>query len=415
MVAERGAKDRLGPLGAESEPQRSHGQRPEAPPFAGSEQQRRSEELHSRVRRFALAQAPSEDFAAVAFDIAEYQGRYNARYQRLQAHFRSVTGAALSGLVEGIAPVPSDAFRAAPVFAFDRALAVRGFRSSGTTAQRAAVHWMRTTSTYEVVALEWGRRALLDQLPASSPSPIVVALAPWTGLDTPSSLGFMMQRFMEAFDGCSLDTRRSRAQFELSAAERWLIRDECVDFDGLAKVTALAHACSCPVVLLATSFALVGLFDAASGQRLELPAGSVVMQTGGYKGRSRELSTSEMAEQIAKTFGSVTVVNEYGMTELSSQLYDACSLGARTAGEYVEPPWLRVILRDPVTLLPVEPGNAGLLSFVDLANVDSAVAILTQDWGVREGRGVRLLGRMAGAELRGCSLDIEALLAGGGA
>lgn len=372
----------------------------------------RSEALHARVRRFALG-APEDDFATLALDVADYQVQFNPRYRRLQEHFRRRTGDALQGRVEGIAPVPSDAFRAAPVFTLDPSDATRGFYSSGTTAERAAVHWMRTTDTYEVVALEWGRRALLGELPPGAPKPIVVALAAWTGAQTSSSLGFMMQRFMERFDGCSLDPERCPERFELAAPERWLIRDERVDLEGLQRVVTFAHASFSPLVLLSTSFALVGLFDAAGTRRFELPPNSVVMQTGGYKGRSRELGAAEMAARIDATFGPVTVVNEYGMTELSSQLYDARGLGATQAGQYIEPPWLQVILRDPVTLRPVPSGQEGLLSFVDLANVDSAVAVLTQDWGVREGRGVRLLGRAAGAELRGCSLDVEALLGEG--
>jgi hypothetical protein len=98
------------------------------------------------------------------------------------------------------------------------------------------------------------------------------------------------------------------------------------------------------------------------------------------------------------------VIGEYGMTELSSQLYEAA------AGVYVAPAWLRVTPVDPVTLRPVRDGEPGLARFVDLANVDSAVAVVTEDVIRRRGAGIELLGRAAGAPERGCSLAMEALL-----
>jgi hypothetical protein len=114
------------------------------------------------------------------------------------------------------------------------------------------------------------------------------------------------------------------------------------------------------------------------------------------------------------------VVGEYGMTELTSQLYEATiresALGQRHpdagSGVYFEPPWLKVTPVDPVDLKPVGAGEAGLACFVDLGNVDSAVRVVTQDLVRRAGGGIELLGRQPGAAPRGCSLAIEALLHG---
>jgi hypothetical protein len=114
------------------------------------------------------------------------------------------------------------------------------------------------------------------------------------------------------------------------------------------------------------------------------------------------------------------VVGEYGMTELTSQLYEASigesELGWRhrgvEPGVYFEPPWLRVAAVDPLSLADLPEGEAGLACFTDLGNVDSALRVVTQDLVRRTQGGIVLLGRQPGAPPRGCSLAIEALLGG---
>ena len=123
-----------------------------------------------------------------------------------------------------------------------------------------------------------------------------------------------------------------------------------------------------------------------------------------------------VAFQLAPT----RVVGEYGMTELTSQLYEGTVAESALAaqrpeaapGVYFEPPWLRVTPVDPVSLQPVAKGEAGLARFIDLGNVDSAVSVVTQDLVRRAHGGIQLLGRQPGAPARGCSLAIEALLHG---
>ena len=112
------------------------------------------------------------------------------------------------------------------------------------------------------------------------------------------------------------------------------------------------------------------------------------------------------------------VVGEYGMTELTSQLYEATiresALGlarpAAASGVYFEPPWLRVTPVNPSDLAPVAAGETGLACFIDLGNIDSALRVVTQDLVRRTRGGIELLGRQPGAAPRGCSLAIEALL-----
>jgi hypothetical protein len=138
------------------------------------------------------------------------------------------------------------------------------------------------------------------------------------------------------------------------------------------------------------------------------------MQTGGFKGRTREVPAEQLREEVARAFGidPVFVIGEYGMTELTSQLYEGTVPGAGVSaprGVYVEPPWLQVTPVDPTTLLAVDEGEVGLARIVDLGNVDSAVALLTEDRVRRTDGGIQVLGRRQGAPLRGCSLPYEVL------
>ncbi len=140
------------------------------------------------------------------------------------------------------------------------------------------------------------------------------------------------------------------------------------------------------------------------------------MQTGGFKGRSREVDAVELRVAIAKALGvdERRVVGEYGMTELSSQFYEATAVDPSAApGVYREPPWARVVPVDPETLVPVADGEVGIARIEDLANVDSAFAVLAQDRVRRVAGGFELLGRAPGAAPRGCSIAIDEMLGGG--
>jgi hypothetical protein len=269
---------------------------------------------------------------------------------------------------------------------------------------------MRTTETYETLALAFGTRALRSTVGRA----VVACLSPEPEAQSRSSLGFMMRLFADAWDGRGF--AEDAAVDGDAASERWLIRDGRADVARLLRAASVSRRRDEPLIVLATAFALVALLDELAGDRVESPPGSVVMVTGGYKGRSRVVEKGELRAAVARAFGlsPEQVVGEYGMTELSSQLYEGTLPGAALRGPcdvFLEPPWLRVVPVDAVTLEPVPPGELGIARFVDLANVDSAVAIQTDDLVRRTGEGVELVGRRAGAEPRGCSLALEALLA----
>ncbi len=173
-----------------------------------------------------------------------------------------------------------------------------------------------------------------------------------------------------------------------------------------------------PVVVFGTAFAWVHLFDymAESDLRLSLRPGSRAVETGGFKGRSREVSRDELYTLFGERLGIAPThcVAEYGMSEMASQFYDT-TLRDHVDGLRREPRkaslphLLRTRVIDPVTGADAPPGQPGLLAHYDLANLNSVMAIQTEDYGYvhPDGDGFVLLGRAPGAVLRGCSLTAE--------
>ncbi len=362
----------------------------------------RSDALHEAVQLFSAAES-TRSFADLALEIAEFQQEFSTGFARLVQS----RGAGLKS-VEAIPGVPSDAFRLARVAVHPESEDVVRFATSGTTGSGHGIHAMRRLDTYQALALRYGRSALLSG-PAGRR---VVALAPRPSDPPTSSLGHMMAMFMADFEQRTPESAR--------APERWLIDEQGVNLAELEQAGARALSSGQDLILLATSFALVALLDALEGRTLAVPERTVVMQTGGFKGKSRELTPNELRRSIAHTFGisEARVISEYGMTELTSQLYEATLPGSALeaehhgpAGIYFEPAWLRIIPVDPISLDPVAEGEVGIGRIVDLGNVDSAIAIQTQDRVRRVHGGIELLGRAPGAPPRGCSLAVEEFLA----
>ncbi len=256
----------------------------------------------------------------------------------------------------------------------------RVFFTSGTTGSTRGEHALLDTAVYDEGAWSHFTRVLPD-VPART-----VSLCP--AGDSDSSLGHMVAAFAR------------RAGGELVGA-----------FDPTAGVSPATFAeLDRPAFLASTAFSLDALFALDGGARLG--PDSLVMVTGGFKGRRVRLDSAELYAEIGRRLGAPRVVGEYGMTELCSQLWTEPVRSGAQPGVFLAPTWLRVYTVDPVTALPVD--GEGLLRFVDLANTDSAVAIETMDLGVVEhsasGDRVTLRGRATGSELRGCSLRAEDLL-----
>lgn len=246
------------------------------------------------------------------------------------------------------------------------------FLTSGTTTSKRGVHRLRSTALYDQGAVAWAR-ACVPNLPRR-----VVALLDDPRSTPTSSLSHMVALFSPA-SRCS-----------------WHCVDGLVDDASLEAALAQSDE---PVFLPTTAFSLA--FWLQRGAR-PLPAGSVVMVTGGFKGRAVQWEPDELYRRITNALGPVLVVTEYGMTELSSQLWGTPDTPFRP------PPWLRALAVDPLTGGPLPAGERGQLRFVDLCNLDSTLAIETLDQGVvLPDGGVILEGRLPDAPLRGCSLTAE--------
>jgi hypothetical protein len=169
--------------------------------------------------------------------------------------------------------------------------------------------------------------------------------------------------------------------------------------DHAALRAALAAAKQQPgrrVMLVGVSYALLD-FAAEAGPAPELQ-GLTVLETGGMKGRRREMIREELHAELQQAFGPAGIHSEYGMTELLSQAY---SLGD---GRFYCPPPLRVLLRDPSD--PFSMGNRrdGAINVIDLANIDSCAFIETKDLArMHQDGGFEVLGRMDNSDVRGCN------------
>ena len=293
--------------------------------------------------------------------------------------------------------VPTDVFRHVTIVS-NEAPTTRVFRTSGTTSGARGEHHHIDTSIYELSARQHFQKCVLQG--RRTAHFIHVAFPSSTHPD--SSLSHMLQDFGEHLGS---DARSQDFYFDAATGIR-----------GPALHARLLDAQNegVPVILFGTAFGLADSLDALPPTAL--PAGSLIVQTGGFKGRREALAPEEFYQQLADHYGVSPgdIIAEYGMTELSSQLWSDLSVPALDAitsanRPLTPPPWCRVSAVDPQSLTPLPNGEPGLLRFLDLANLDSVVAIQTSDLGVVHEHGVTLLGRAPGSTPRGCSLAIEEL------
>ncbi len=358
--------------------------------------------------RVGVAEPWSEErFSEFALRVLEYQLETNPTYSRY-CRKRGVTATSL-GKWEGTPPVPTSAFKVVPLISGDPSRVQRVFRTSGTSRGTHA------RGEHHVLGLDLYKASLIPNLEAhvyggphqAAGRPMrLLALVPSPDEAPDSSLSFML--------GETLAT--------LSDGDgAFFVRlDSGLDVPGLRAAIDEAILEDQPVLLAGTAFAFVHWLDALAEADacLQLPSGSMILETGGFKGRSRVLSRPELYGALARAHGVPTdrIVNEYGMTELLSQFYEpvlSAPTGSLETRAHVAPPWMRTRVLDPITLEPLPSGESGLLCHYDLANAGSVMAVLTEDMGtVDEEGGLRVLGRVEGAEPRGCSLAMDELLEG---
>lgn len=348
--------------------------------------------LDERLLAWTRGAQGEDTFAGLALDVYRYQYAHNAPYRRW-CDGRAGTPDVVHGWRD-IPAVPQSAFKEWTLATFAVADAVARFDSSGTTQGTPSRHYLDTLTLYDAAVVAPFRHFVLPDDAELG----CLALVPAPEDAPHSSLAHMAGVVGRACFG-------GRITF--------FVRDDRLDIDGVVRACDEAAASVC---LFTTAFALVHLLDAmdASGRTLTLPPGSRVMETGGYKGRTRELPKAELHAWASDRFGlpQTHIVNEYGMAELSSQWYDtilADKLAGRTPEprRKVGPPWVRARVLDPVTGEEARVGAVGIIRLYDPMNRSSVCCIQTEDLGRQLEAGFEVLGRATDAELRGCSLDLD--------
>ncbi len=288
-----------------------------------------------------------------------------------------------------IPAVPQQLFKQTMLYAHGSKSPGAIYVTSGTTTGQPGRQHLLDTDIYRAVSVEGARRiGLLDQID------FIHFLVPSPREASYSSLSAMFGFW----------------QKKLGASQgRFWVHHQQLDFAGLRENLVEQIKAGRPVGIAGTAFSFVHLVDAwAELPRLRLPKKSWLLETGGFKGRSREISKAELYREMAGTFGvrDGAIWNEYGMSELSSQAY-----ARGTSGLHKPPPWARVLVCDPATGREVGVGKTGLVRWIDLANSDSVLALQTLDLAERTPQGFRLIGRLSRTEPRGCSLSAEDLAA----
>jgi len=326
---------------------------------------------------------------------------------------------------EGIPLLPARAFKSFPLVSGDLKETERIFRTSGTTAgtQVRGEHHVRDLALYRGSLLPNFRAHLL---PEGVPMP-VLCLLPSPDAAPDSSLSFMMGEVVGAFGAREGATRDGEGPVSVGGnavgtpvgpgGGFFVHPERGIEIGPFKEALETAVTGTGPVLLAGTAFAFVQWLEVVEkeGWRVPLPEGSRIMETGGYKGRTRALSRADLYRSLRGAFGvpAERIVNEYGMTELLSQFYEPVMTLDDRVGERFHrgPPWVRTRVLDPLTLEEAPEGELGVLAHLDLANLGSVAAILTEDLGRRVPGGFHLVGRSRGAEPRGCSLAMEDFLA----
>jgi hypothetical protein len=418
-----------------------------------------SEKLLHFIRTVPIAVFDDGTFNDLALELFRHQIDKNAIYRGICAQQNLVPERVTAW--RDIPAVTTSAFKAVALTCFPPHEAATVFHTSGTTQKRSGKHYFRTLDFYRAAMLrsfaaycleqqhcvapgiknELLHDSLKDVIPEEScynskrssemkkdssgmtfssafariKKMRMLFLGPTAEHFPNSSLGYMFSEIREAFGD------------EQSAV---FFSPNGVEIDGFRTALEQALEENAPVFILGTALALLECMErfAQAGRKFHLPPGSRLLDTGGYKGRQIEVSREAFQQRLSETFGVPReyLLNEYGMTELSSQFYESRLPGISKNSEHqapnampsalrpqhFAPPWVRVAAVNPETLKILPAGEIGLLRIFDLANVDSVMAIQTEDLGRAWQDRIELLGRATGAELRGCSLLTEAIARG---
>lgn len=323
-----------------------------------------------------VASSASSERTQLFLDLFHHQYEQNIAYRKYCDALK------VSSIFEisDIPSIPTDAFKNTlnPTSLSPEQITTT-FLTSGTTQEVKGSHHFSTTTTYEASVIAGWKYCKLPEFHHT------LILTPSPSESPHSSLSHMM----------------GTLQRELVPSASFILNDSKLDHQAIIDCAKNAH----PLTLLGTALAFLQLFETLETlPSIQLPAGSWALETGGYKGSSRSLTKEQLYQKFKTHLGipEDLIWNEYSMTELSSQFYTN-GIG----NPHIAPPWTYIKVINPETNLPVNPGELGYLVIYDLANIDSAMAIRTQDLAIfHDSQSFTLIGRDPSALPRGCSRSL---------
>jgi hypothetical protein len=312
-------------------------------------------------------------FEQLAMDIYAFQAKHCSVYRDFHVYL-DIDPTSVSNLSE-IPFLPIQAFKSHKVQT-GQWESQRRFESSGTTGQISSKHYVRSLSHYLVNAT-LGFESFYGDLSQWN----VLALLPSYLERGNSSLVCMVQEFIE-------QSESPLSGFFLN------------DFENLLKHLEACKDSGKKTLLIGVTYALL---DFVENHPVSNVPGLVVMETGGMKGRRKEITRKEVHSRLVEAFTVDTVHSEYGMTELLSQAY------SKGKGIFYPSATMAVMTADVYDPLDLHfSGKRGVLQIIDLANIDTCSFIATEDLGfVFENGAFEVIGRLDASEMRGCNLMVE--------
>ncbi len=314
----------------------------------------------------------STDFERVALEVFHFQYRNNPVYHKF-CKLLKISESQVSAVKE-IPYMPIEFFKSFEVVT-TKASPEAIFTSSGTTGSQVSSHHVASLSIYES-----SFRKGFDHFYGDIRQYTILALLPSYLERQGSSLVYMADTLIK-------DSQQKDSGFYLDDMDRLIATLRRLVTEGKK------------VLLLGVSFALL---DLAEYNSLQLGDAVIVMETGGMKGRKKEMIRAHLHGLLQQGLGVSRIHSEYGMTELLAQAY------SKGDGVFACPPWMKITIRDPKDPLSMLPnGKVGGLNCIDLTNLHSCSFIATQDLGkTHPDGGFEVLGRFDDSDLRGCNLMV---------
>jgi phenylacetate-coenzyme A ligase PaaK-like adenylate-forming protein len=312
-----------------------------------------------------------KQFEKMALKVFRFQYENNLAYQEF-CNFLKVDKQAVK-MVTQIPFLPIKFFKSHDVVSTTNPIQ-ETFTSSGTTGMITSKHLVTDISLYEQ-----SYRLAFSEFYGNIEDYVVLALLPSYLQRTGSSLIYMVKDLIEL-------SNNEHSGFYLH------------NYDELiAKLIELDNAGQ-NVILIGVTYALLDLIEKQNFQLKN----TIIMETGGMKGRRKEIIREELHDILCKGFGVKSIHSEYGMTELLSQAY---SLGN---GIFECPAWMQILVRNTEDALTYENyGKTGGVNVIDLANINSCSFIATQDLGKKyPNNSFEILGRFDNSDIRGCNLMV---------